>query len=725
MADVNARAPKPTPALAIAPQSAPRPPAPAPAQQDPASSAQPAQLDTTRTAALVLRDADHEAGAALGVDGPTRKAGLIRAAQKLKAALHEVGALADLDPVLWRELSIELASSLTIAERLRTELLRFGIGSIGQDLAQAVDRLDPKVERAVWEAARANAVASRMPKLSSSERMEVVRGAIAAARLQITPLRQWDPDELRKHAVAAVKPIPYHLGVAADAVFALPTKERLTATADIELLATDLSFLAQVLMTGKPLPWDRVFALVFDTENQLRAAAGLPKQGRPYSGTVDPQAALQAVSATARDDKPGDQGSTSTAYQEPQAAVNGIALEMAHVFDHRLLAVKNLNTALHEPPPPKDPSIFNTLIGIAINVALSAVSAGLGALVADKLKTAVERSAKAAVEAQVQREAAHLAADARKALVEDRFKSGALIRAVAVDSVKDASKQLLKDTVTAALGAHKPSGLNVRKPLNAFIQQQDGVLVAARHGALKMISHLATALGQLDLEVLNRFVNELEQVPPEAYKHQYDISLREWENLRARLASEPRDRDKSGDPNLDAPRVNDWGEQPIPGVLEAGLSVSRGFGGHLVSLTYLVLRGGEPNAISYLKEHPRKLGEAGLNRQYQMSFLGWEAERSDAHELGGRSPWLNGVTPSLPTMVKVGVGLRDGFQAGSLRPDEMRLLKLAASRDVTELGIVAALALKRYDAVPDARAIALAKQLIAEVDDVTTARLED
>jgi hypothetical protein len=71
------------------------------------------------------------------------------------------------------------------------------------------------------------------------------------------------------------------------------------------------------------------------------------------------------------------------------------------------------------------------------------------------------------------------------------------------------------------------------------------------------------------------------------------------------------------------------------------------------------------------------------------------------------------------------VGVRDGFQPGSLRPDEMRLLKLAASRDVTELGIVAALALKRYDAVPDAHAITLAKQLIAEVDDVTTARLED
>jgi hypothetical protein len=76
-------------------------------------------------------------------------------------------------------------------------------------------------------------------------------------------------------------------------------------------------------------------------------------------------------------------------------------------------------------------------------------------------------------------------------------------------------------------------------------------------------------------------------------------------------------------------------------------------------------------------------------------------------------------------MVKVGVGVRDGFQAGSLRPDEIRLLKLAASGDVTELGILAALVLKRYDAVPDARALALAKQLIAEVDDVTTARLED
>jgi hypothetical protein len=182
--------------------------------------------------------------------------------------------------------------------------------------------------------------------------------------------------------------------------------------------------------------------------------------------------------------------------------------------------------------------------------------------------------------------------------------------------------------------------------------------------------------------------------------------------------------DEAGDPNLDAPRVNNWGEQPIPGVLEVGLSVRRMFSEPTAWLSYLVLRGGEANAIAYLKKHPTKLGQAGFNRQYQMSFLGWEAERSDAHELG-QPPAILGRTPSLPTMVKVGVGVRDGFQPGSLRPDEMRLLKLCASGEVTSLGIVAALTFKQLDAIPDAVAIALAKQLIAQVDDVTTERLED
>ena len=719
--------PQPKPSHQADPQRTPRtqPKLPAPVQQGPAGGGQPAQLDTTRTAALVLRDADHEAGAALGVDGPTRQAGLIRAAQKLKAALYEAGALAELDPVVWQELAIELASSLTVVERLRTELLRSGIGSIGQELAQAVERLAPKVGRKEWEAARANDVASVVPKLSTSERMELARGAIAAARLQIAALRQWEPDELRKNAVAAVGPIDVHLGVATDALLVLPLRERFASAADIELLTADLSFLARVLAASPMVKWDRVFASVFDSEHQLRAASGLPRQVRPFSGTVDPQAALRAVTAVSRDDKPRDQGSVTIAYQEPQAAVNGIALEMGYVFDQRLLAIKALDRDLREPPPPKARSSFDTLLDIAVNVALSSVAGALGALVSEKLKAAVERSAKAAVEVQVQREAAHLAADARKALFEDRFQSGALGRAVAVDSVKDASNQLLKDTVIAALGAHRPSGLNAREPLNAFIQQQDKVLVAARQDALRRVSHLATALGQLDLEVLDRFVNELQQIPEQAHERQYDVSLREWENLRARLASEPAGRDKFGDPDLDAPRVNDWGEQPIPGVLEVGLSVGRDVTGPSASLSYLVLRGGEANAIRHLKQHPRKLAEAGLNRQYQLSFLGWEAERSDAHEIAGRPAGFLGVTPSLPTMVKVGVGVRDGFQPGSLRPDELRLLKLCASRDVTALGIVAALTSKRYDAVPDAVALALAKQLIAEVDHVTTARLED
>jgi hypothetical protein len=134
-----------------------------------------------------------------------------------------------------------------------------------------------------------------------------------------------------------------------------------------------------------------------------------------------------------------------------------------------------------------------------------------------------------------------------------------------------------------------------------------------------------------------------------------------------------------------------------------------------------VLRDGEPAAIRYLKAHPRRLADVGLNRRYKLAFLaqegrGWMATKPDVHVLQDEG--------GAPTFVQVGVGLKYGWQPGSLKREELRLLKLFLSRPVTRAGLWDAYVFKAYDSIPDEKAIALVKEIISEVDDVTTAKLE-
>ena len=750
MADPDSPAPQLQPHPSRAPAVDPHPalrskPKPsAAAGSGPHAPDAPTPIDATRTAGLLMRAAAAAAAAALASAGPTRQARLVEAATRVASALHEVAALSALQPIAWRELPGELAAFLASSQQLGATLRAAGIAALDAELAAGAARLEADVGPRDRAAAAARGQAAPPPALSYPERVALARLALAAATRQTALVREVNrspattQDADRDALIRIVRPVQAHLAAAIDAALDVSDSRGFEMLIpDAEVLSAELTLLAHRLSHAPRLPWHLAFASVFDAENQLRATIGLDRKPRPYTGTIDPHAAMTLVGQKTRPDPDPDSdpdpdpraGSRSDphappgsagrgAYTDPQAAVNGIAARTSHLFLERIEGVRRLRSDLEEPPPAKQQSAFEVLLELATNVVLTAVSGGLGALVAGKLRIALEGAASSAAAGLAAGEVGRLSEAARASLIGSKNKDGALRRAVLADTAKDGTKQLFIESTTRALASTRPHAINAARPLCAYTQHLEQVLRAAQYEAAILMTHTAGALGQLDLATLDRFAGSLDGVHAEANHRQYDASLREWQNVRANLAAPSFDSSRRGDPDLEGPRKNVSHDEPISGVLEIGLEVDRGFGGPLVGLKYLVLRDGEPAAIRHLKAHPRRLPDTGLNRQYQLSFLGADswAKRPDGHVYGGQV--------GLPGFAKVGVGARHGFQPGSLTLQERRLLKLFASRPVTALGLLDAYLRESYDQVPDARAIALVQEIIAEVDHVTTARLE-
>ncbi|HWO22574.1 MAG TPA: hypothetical protein VNO30_27635 [Kofleriaceae bacterium] len=734
-------APAPAPAPGFEPQPRPRAPRakPRPAAAAAAGARAPdaaARVDATRTARLLMRAAAGTAGvalagAALASVGPTRQARLVEAATRATGTFHELAALAALQPIAWRELSAELAALLTAAKQLGGALRAGRIATLADELATGAARLtaniDPRALAAATTASQTAPAPAPAPALAYAERVELARLVIAAAARQAAAARAVNrstssaQDEDRAALVQIVQPVAVHLATAVDAALAIPDSRGLEALlADAEALSGELTLLAHRLSHEPRLPWHLAFASVFDAEGQLRATLGLDRKLRPYTGTIDPQAAMSFVGQKARPGPGGGPAAGATqvlAYTDPQAAVSGIAARMDHIFEERIEAVRRLKSDLEEPPPAEEPTLLELLIGLAANVVLSAVSGGLGVLVADKLRASLDRAASSAATALAAKDMAHLSEAARASLVQSMVKDGALRRAVLADAAKDGTKRLFIDSTTRALASTKPLALNAARPLNAFTQHLEHVLRATRYEATILMTYVAGALGQLDLATLDHFAGSLDSVNAAANQIQYDESLREWENVRAHMAAPPLWAISKDDPDLSTRRVNRWAEAPIPGVLEIGVDAGRLFGRIHTAVKYLVLRGGEPAAIRHLKAHPRQLAAAGLNRQYQIS-LGGDSQALDP------DAYRDADTGGLPTFVKVGVGVRQGLQPDSLSHHELRLLKAFSLGSVTWSDLYEAYHSAKYDHVPEAQALAAAQEIIAQVDNVTTARLQ-
>jgi hypothetical protein len=500
-------------------------------------------------ASLVLRDAVQSIDVALQDKSTGRQASLVGAVGKSAAAIRAISDSERIRAVDFEAVSHEVGGLVVGVKRLEAALASEGLGALKDELDTELVQLARTAEGAgdtgVAKMIRTRVVANPQPvvAVTSSERMELCRQAIAGARQAAATFRRDKPGNDREAAIALCIPIPQQLATATDAALSVTDRsERMKLKSDVEGLSLDLDDVAQLLSMPPKLKWDLVFAQTFDGEEQLRHAIGIDKnlakgsvaRLRPYSGTIDPDHAIEVVSGVAHGSSTPASSATSN---DPQVAVEKISLGLGEVFKQQISAVDNLKSDLQEPPPPKDSSAFDIILDIAVNVALNAAAGAIGGALADRLKRAFDGSAKNAASATAN-VLGHLSGDARQQVMDRMVRSGSVYRAAAVDGAKDAVKQFFRDGMRATVLAHHGAGSNASVPLNAFIQRQTKVLDAARHQSGLMMIDLAKALGQVDLETLNRLSTQLnDDMPTEAYDLQYDSSMREWQNLKAHLGA--------------------------------------------------------------------------------------------------------------------------------------------------------------------------------------------
>ncbi len=648
------------------------------------------------------------------------------AANRMSAALDEVRALADLRPVEWDHVASELAATLHTVPQVRAELedKQSGLGAEAVALEHALDKLRDRVGNLIWQGALSMRPISLSPT-TMDDRMVLARSAIAAARAQISMFQLQKPGEHRDQAIALCAPIRLHLVEASSAAEAVADRgERIKLAPDVEGLASDMKTLGALLSIEPKLQWDQAFAASFDAENHLRAVilGGGQTLPRPYSGTIDPEAAMNLVKGTKPDGTVTPAVAlTSSTFADPQSAVNEIAstLQFAYQAQHDVLG--NLEKHLREPRVPKT-SLFDTLLNLAVEAVIAAASAGLATAVSRALGSSLRAAALAEKEAH-----SVLALDG-----EELTKTLATMieptdgrRALAVEMAKNVSKQLFKTAGDNGVKMARSEPSTNITLLSSFVEGQQHAVRAAQYSASTQMNVLSPALAQLDLATLSQAARELRSLPQTAADGIYDRALIEWENLRSQLArptafgtvtdaaarvSDPQHAPHDPDLNVSLRP----GAEAIPGVLEIALVVDATPGATKgVRLSSMILRDGEPAATMYLRSKAMKLPDVGINRLYKLSF------ENPVSQIG---------IPKGPsgTLVDIGVGARQGFQAGTIDQSELRILKLYVSGSPLNLITAAgAVMFGEYDEVPDSLAIYAARFLIAAADNITTAALEE
>lgn len=520
--------------------------------------------------------------------------------------------------------------------------------------------------------------------LSSREQVALSQRSLESAGVQIDAMiRDGDLGPERCFPIVA------NLATASGSAQRVDRFERRRALAPtITAASKRLDVLAELLHSTPAKPWNLAYAQLFDTENELLRTIGTSKQ-RPYTGTIDPQRALEAIKPTSQ---AGDTKPTRAA--DPQTAVNLIAIGTRQIFEAQELALTHLKGDLEEPPPPKERSTFDTMLDLAMGLALGGVAGAIGGAIADKLKSSLEKGAKDAAKA-VASDVARVASEAtRKEVYEDTLarvvKSGAVYRAVAVDGAKDAAKALFKDSMSLALKGNPAKGVNSGVPRTAFFQQQQVILLAAKQLAEARLAHFASALAHLDLETLNELQLYIHgELVPKARDQMYDATLRSWLTFKA--TTNAKELATTGGAAYMPIR-------PVDGVLEARFQVDALSPLGHASPRSLTLRGGEPRAISHLKTAKHSLDKVGMYTRFRAEF----------------SP-------------KVSIELAVGPDFKLLQPGivDLQQLKVIAAKDpMLDVFALSAIA-GNYDHVSDADALRVGNQLVHNMAFISTAWLEE
>jgi hypothetical protein len=512
---------------------------------------------------------------------------------------------------------------------------------------------------------------------------------IQAAHDQIEIVRASHGNENEKVKLCA--PIGGFLQRAADAAKAITSNEATRLTEAVEHLALDLTHLNQALGLPTRLKWHKEFAAAFDGETVLRRALLLPVMDRrdAYSGVVDPQDAFTVVQSLVGNAEKGTHESRSALVPtDPFTAVTLIESRLLFAYDYQMGAVRRFVEAIDVDWPPSLGDILTSIVGDAL---VAVASDGVGALVERGLKATVFKGTQAAA-----KEVAGHASDHNPAL--------------------DLAKAGLKDLAVGAAkrGAESAKAVTGEKASIVFGAALQRAILDSKQAANERMANVTPALAQLDFEMLLALFESLGDLNNRVDKAMTHAAHIQWQNWKAYSArSWPAEwKQHPQDPNLNAPSASRFGDQPIPGVLEVGVSVNPD-----PEFSYLVIRDAEPAAVEHFRGLDVPIASLKLNRQYQFSFDGLASAFA--------SSWAMPPSVRPATYVKLGIGVKEGFQRGTLSAQELLTLKLyRAGYKPDELTRMRAELDHLVDHISDDAALETVRALVDAANHTTTSKLE-
>lgn len=632
----------------------------------------PHALEATNMVKLLMRRIAEHSHDPDGATGKLQTAKIALAGSEIAGLLREVQRVAQLEKIDWKAVQLELAQGLAAVTTLRAMMKGQALHTVRAELAEALGAVENVVPAKAWQGAQASKDVKPAAPLDADASFELARNAVIAACREVTVFKSMTPTGNDKaEGLALMAPIAQHFQTAIDAAVRVPKHQRMALVPDMELASKGMDHADGFLSAPPKAKWHRVYAAAFDAENRARETIGAkPLRVRTYSGTVDPEQAIETVKDMARDGK-AVEGWASKAFDTPQQAVQGIAASLDRIFELKHDAVGRFATDIKEPPRPPSTPLWQKLLEVAVKVALSTAAGALASYAEGAIKLRIDRFAgsRAGIPMPVfnllpKEEQAQWLAD----------KTSSVGRKVAADAAKDGFKEILKSSGHLAFTLLMPKPMakvNSREPVSAFVQVQQEILREAKHQARMMMIHLGPALTQADLEVLNALHLALfHDIAASAADTQYNATMVEWQNHKARLdAGEA----KANDPKAIEGGRKKWKSSPkqsgkddaldanvdgeTQGAFEVKVYVQTEQDRGRWFMPTLKLPGAEPATVRHLRSLNKPIAEVPMHKRFDLRFLAAYGEEK----------------------VEVAVGPNQGLLLSSLHKQEKGVVKLYTS----------------------------------------------
>ncbi len=586
------------------------------------------------TVGLLLRDLLSRMRKAAGKSSASR---LAVAATEIAHGCAEVQRVMELGTVeQWTAVGAELRAVLAAGRELLRALEDDRLAPVKAELFEALRALGRQAQPEALNADEGEDP-GEMKGLDADERIRMYRLMLAAARERIRALPGVGKGEAASsRLVALAGEVAGDVGYVAEGLAAMKDTAAKRALKKDALATVESIDEIEGWIDAGEIPWHRELARLFDAEAKLVAQSHVPRRhrpDRPYSGTMDPKEALAAVEGAPSADGADLGAICSRPFADPKSALQGIAAGLDHTFAVRSNAVDAVENALAEPAPPADPGVLESLLKLAVEMAIVGAAGALASAVSARARSALDQRAASSTVANESMEELLAGPERAKALGSFEIPTdGAVRRAAAADAIKDVTKQLFRDSARAgveALTLGSSAGLG-REPKTHYFRLQREALSHARTAARLLLAHHGNALVQADLTDLNELSRMLcdNDARERAQTLQVDATHREWQNFKASWHA-----GTVAEKSRDAKHAL----TEIPGVLEVRVDVDLYQPSSGQARVYrLVLRDAEQAAIDQFRKQRATIATSGLNVRYYLEFGGWTVVLSAGPQLGLR-----------------------------------------------------------------------------------------